>query len=342
MQALYYNKPRDFEVKTVPIPEPTDDEILLKVTICGICGTDAHIHEGEFAKQFPLIPGHEAVGKVVKMGKNVKGFEMGDRCVADVSITCGNCFFCRRGESLFCENFEAKGVAVAGGFAEYITYHQSKVYKINKLTDEEATLLEPAACAVHGIDKLRPKQGIEVLLFGAGPTGLILAQLLKINGARRVVIASNKGIKMDLAKKLNAADEYVELERGPGAKAQWDQLRKDNPYGFDVVAECTGVEKLIDHAINYVRRGGSLLVYGVYEDKALVHWPPGKIFGDEINIIGSFSHQFCMPRAVEYLESGKINVKGMVTDVFDLKDYQKALDCMNSRNALKIAVRPPQ
>src|SRR4051794_20496511 len=109
------------------------------------------------------------------------------------------------------------------------------------------------------------------------------------------------------------------------------------PDGFDVVAECTGVEKLIDDAINYVRRGGSLLVYGVYEDKALVHWPPGKIFGDEINvrfgggwpgqvshsccltlppfvllqIIGSFSHQFCMPRAVEYLESGKINVKGM-------------------------------
>ncbi len=262
-----------------------------------------------------------------------------------------------RGESLFCENFEAKGVAVAGGFAEYITYHQSKVYKINKLTDEEATLLEPAACAVHGIDKLRPKQGIEVLLFGAGPTGLILAQLLKINGARRVVIASNKGIKMDLAKQLGAADEYIELERGDGAKAQWAQIKKDNPYGFDVVAECTGVEKLIDDSINYVRRGGSLLVYGVYEDSALVHWPPGKIFLDEINvggrsgerargsmltltlfllqIIGSFSHQFCMPRAVEYLESGKINVKGMVTNVFDLKDYQKALDCMNSRNALK-------
>lgn len=109
--------------------------------------------------------------------------------------------------------------------------HYSKLYTFKNLTDEEATLLEPASCAIHGLDKLRPKIGVEVLLFGAGPTGLILAQLLKQNGARRVVIAAPAGMKMELAKKLNAGDEYVELVRGDkeAQAKQWAELRKNNP-----------------------------------------------------------------------------------------------------------------
>ncbi|KAF9226316.1 GroES-like protein [Gyrodon lividus] len=339
MRALWYNKPREFEIKEVPIPEVGDDDVLLKVTCCGVCGTDGHIHEGEFISKFPLIPGHEAIGTVVEMGKNVTGFEIGDRCVADVGITCENCFYCRRGQSLLCENFNARGVTLDGGFAEYIVYQQKKLYKIKNLTDEEATLLEPAACAIHGLDKLNPPVGIEVLLLGAGPTGLILAQLLKLNGASKVVIAANKGIKMDIAKQLEAGDEYIELDR-QNPEPQWEKLKADNPYGFDVVVEATGVEKLANDAINYVRRGGTLMIYGVYENKALVHWPPSKIFGDEINIIGSFSQTYCFPRAVAYLDSGKVKVKGMVTDVYKLEDFQQALDKMSSRGALKIAIKP--
>ncbi|KAF8273130.1 NADP+-dependent D-mannitol dehydrogenase [Lactarius quietus] len=339
MKALWYNAPRDFVIKNVPIPQIKDDEVLLKVHSCGVCGTDGHIHEGEFTSSFPLIPGHEAVGSIVELGKDVKGFAIGDRCVADVGITCDNCFYCRRGQSLLCENFRARGVSSEGGFAEYINYPQHKLYKINNLTDEEATLLEPAACAIHGLDKLNPPVGIDVLLLGAGPTGLVLAQLLKLNGARKVTLAANKGIKMDIAKQLDAADEYIELDRqNPGA--QWAKLKEDNPYGFDVVVEATGVEKLANESINYVRRGGTLMIYGVYENKALVHWPPSKIFGDEIRIIGSFSQTFCFPRAVAYLESKKIRVTGMVTDVFKLEEYQSALDKMNSRGALKIAIKP--
>lgn len=339
MKALWYNAPKDFEIRQVPIPKPGDDDVLLKVACCGVCGTDGHIHEGEFISKFPLIPGHEAVGTIVELGKNVKGFEIGDRCVADVGITCDDCFYCRRGQSLLCENFNSRGVTQDGGFADYVVYQQKKLYKINNLSNEDATLLEPAACAIHGLDKLSPPVGVEVLLLGAGPTGLILAQLLKLNGASRVVIAANKGIKMDIAKQLDAGDEYIELDRqNPGP--QWQKLKDDNPYGFDVVVEATGVEALANESINYVRRGGTLMVYGVYENKARVHWPPAKIFGDEIKIIGSFSQTFCFPRAVAYLDSGKIRVKGMVTDVFKLEEYQAALDKMNSRGAVKICIKP--
>ncbi|TFK49412.1 GroES-like protein [Heliocybe sulcata] len=339
MKALYYHEPRKFEIRDVPIPKCNDDDLLLKVTYCGVCGTDAHIHDGEFIAKFPLIPGHEAVGKVVAMGKDVKDFQIGDRVVADVGISCDKCFYCRRGSQLLCENFNARGVTQDGGFAEYIVYHQKKCYKIHNMSDEEATLMEPAACAIHGLDKLNPPVGIEVLMLGAGPTGLMLAQLLKLNGASKVVLAANKGIKTEIAKDLDCADEYVELDRqNPGA--QWEQLKKDYPYGFDVVVEATGVEKLAQESINYVRRGGTLMIYGVYENKAQVHWPPSKIFGDEIKIIGSFSQTYCFPRAVAYLDSGKIKTKGMVTDIFKLEDYQGALDKMSSRGALKIAIKP--
>lgn len=339
MRAVYYHSPRHFEIKDVPIPKPKENEVLLQVRCCGVCGTDAHIDAGDFISKFPLIPGHEVVGVIVEMGKNVKGFAIGDRCVADNGIACDECFYCRRGTSLLCENFASRGVTQEGAFAEYAVYEYHKLYKIKNLTDEEATLIEPAACAVHGLDKLSPPVGVEVLVLGAGPTGLILSQLLKLNGASRVVIAANKGIKMNIAKQLDAGDEYLELDRqDPGP--QWEKLKQDNPYGFDVVVEATGSEKLANESINYVRRGGTLMIYGVYENEALIHWPPSKIFGDEIKIIGSFAQTYCFPRAVAYLDSGKIKTAGMVTDVFKLEDYQQALDKMSSREALKIAIKP--
>ncbi|KAH9835287.1 NADP+-dependent D-mannitol dehydrogenase [Rhodofomes roseus] len=341
MKAVQYESPRNFTLTEVPIPKPGDDEVLLKVTCCGVCGTDGHVHEGEFIASFPLIPGHEVVGVIAEIGKNVKGFAKGDRCVADPGVTCGSCFYCRRGETLLCENFQGKGVSATqpGGFSEYITFSAHKVYKIYNLTDEEATLIEPAACAIHGMDKLETAVGIDALVIGAGPTGLVLAQLLKLNGATKVVIAANKGIKTEIAKQLDAGDEYIELDR-VNPETQWAQLKQDNPYGFDVVVEATGSEKIANEAINYVRRGGKLMIYGVYDNAARVRWPPSKIFGDEIQIIGSFAQTYCFPRAVQYLDSGKIRVKGMVTDVFTIAEYEQALAKMHSRGALKIAVKP--
>ena len=155
----------------------------------------------------------------------------------------------------------------------------------------DATLLEPASCAAHGLDKIAPKLGSSVLMFGAGPTGLVLAQMLRHNGGCNVVIAAPEGLKMDLAKKLDAADSYIELSR-TNPEAQFEKLKKDNPYGFDVVVEATGSPKILEDAINYVRRGGKLVVYGVYSSSAKVSWPPSKIFGDEITIIGSFSETY--------------------------------------------------
>ncbi|KAF8899769.1 chaperonin 10-like protein [Gymnopilus junonius] len=339
MDAVCYHAPRELEIVKVPIPQIRDDQVLIKVTCCGICGTDNHLAEGEFIGKFPLIPGHEIVGVITQVGNAVKGFSVGDRCVADNTILCEACTYCRRGQHVLCENFESLGVTMAGGFAEYVAIQSKKVYKIHNLTDEEATLVEPASCAIHGLDKLNPGVGFEALILGAGPTGLILAQLLKLNGASKVVIAANKGIKTQIARDLEAGDEYVELDRENPAH-QWAKLKEDYKHGFDVVIEATGSEQVANNAINFVRRGGSLMIYGVYSNSDQVHWSPAKIFQDEIKIIGSFAQTHCFPRAVAYLDSGKIKVKGMVTDVFSIREFDKALEKMKSKAACKVALRP--
>ncbi|KAJ7697926.1 hypothetical protein B0H16DRAFT_1839449 [Mycena metata] len=123
------------------------------------------------------------------------------------------------------------------------------------------------------------------------------------------------------------------MQHNANPEAQWKKLKEDNLYGFDMVVEVTGVEKLANRSINHVRRGGTLLIYSVYENAV-------RIFGDDIKIIGSFSQTYCFPRAVAYLDSGKGCVKGMVTDSFKLNNYQLALDKMNSRGALKICIKP--
>lgn len=339
MKALKYEKPEVFGVTEVPLPKIRDSDVLIKVRACGVCGTDLHIHEGEFIAKFPLIPGHETVGVVAALGKDVKGFQVGERVVADNSELCNECFYCRRGQLLLCENFNAHGVTMDGGFAEYCAYPAGKVFKIKNLSDVDATLLEPASCAAHGLEKIAPKLGSSVLMFGAGPTGLVLSQMLRQNGGCNVVVAAPKGLKMDLAKQLGAADVYVELSRDKDEAAkQFAQLKEDNPYGFDIVVEATGSVSILEDSINYVRRGGKLVVYGVYSNAARVSWSPAKIFGDEITIIGSFSETYMFPAAISYLDSGKVKVKGIVNKVYTLGQWQECLDAMKNKSAIKAAI----
>ncbi|OAL30573.1 chlorophyll synthesis pathway protein BchC [Fonsecaea nubica] len=334
---LEYDEPEKFSVVEVPLPKLRENDILIKVKACGVCGTDLHIHEGEFLAKFPLIPGHETVGVVAALGPKVKGFEVGQRVVADNSELCGECFYCRRGEELLCEDFQAHGVTMDGGFAEYCAYPAKRVFPIKNLSDVDATLLEPASCAAHGLDKISPKMGSSVLMFGAGPTGLVLTQMLRQNGGCHVVIAAPEGLKMNLAKSLDAADEYVELSRkDPGP--QFEKIKRENPYGFDVVVEATGSVKILEDSINYVRRGGKLVVYGVYGNKDRVSWPPTKIFGDEITILGSFSETYKFPAAIDYLDSGKVKVAGIVNKTFKLEQWAECLESMKNKSAIKAAI----
>jgi D-arabinitol dehydrogenase (NADP+) len=203
----------------------------------------------------PVVTGHETSGLVVQLGSNVTGFALGDKVTADNSELCGHCHYCRDGKLLFCENFAAHGVHLDGGFAEYCVFPAEKLFKFDRLSWEEAMLFEAASCAVHGLDMILPQVGSSVLLIGSGATGLFLAQLLRGNGGQHLVLASHEGRKMELARKLGVADEYVELPRGD-QEEQWRGLKERYPYGFDVVVEATGSHVVLERAIECQHKSG--------------------------------------------------------------------------------------
>ena len=338
MKAIVYQAPRNFSYTDVPDPEIGPDESLVRVHACGICGTDLHIHEGEFLAEFPLIPGHEIAGEVVAAGSSVTGVAVGDRVVADNTELCGHCFYCRRDQPLYCENFISHGCNVAGGLAEYVAIKAEKLFPIGDLSWREAVMVEPTACAIHGMDVIDLKPGSEVLLFGAGPTGILLAQLLKLNGAAHLTVAAPQGPKLDLVARL-AADEVVAINRNDAALHRtW--LLQSHPRGFDCVVEATGVPSLCEEALQYVRQGGQMIVYGVYPEGAQINWSPFEIFKRELTIKGSFAQTHCFDRALLYLQSRKLRVDEIVTDEFALEDYGRALAALRERTGIKSAVLP--
>src|SRR6516165_11083489 len=338
MKAIVYDSPRHFSYRDTADPKVNADEVLIRVHACGLCGTDLHIHIGEFGPRFPLIPGHEFTGEIVELGADVAGFSIGQRVVANSNTVCGTCFYCKRGDRLLCENLGAYGVTLNGGFADYLKIKADRVFPIQNLSAREAVMVEPTACAVHGTEVLDAKPGSDVLLFGAGPTGQVLAQLIKLNGAARLVVAAPAGPKLDLVARL-AADEVVPMDR-QNNEVHRKRLQELSPKGFDYVIEATGAPTVCQEPLVFVPRRDTLLVLAVDPEDASVRINPFDLFRGEISIKGSFAQLDSFPRALAYLESGRVQVKEIVTEEVPLAEFQQALDLAWARKGIKTALVP--
>ncbi|PNS19238.1 D-arabinitol dehydrogenase 1 [Sphaceloma murrayae] len=340
MKALWYEKPMDYKIVQVPLPQVGEREVLVKISACGVCATDLHIHLGDMSKEFsasyPLIPGHEAVGTIVQVGSKVSRLRIGQKVACGANSPCNDCYFCLKGELLLCENMTVHGVRAPGGFAEYCAFPSCKAIPYENLSDLEACLCEPASCAVQMLNRISPKPGDSVLVFGAGPAGLLLSQLLGQNGGYEVTIVSIGGAKLDQARLLNVATHYVELTGTKADAAILDEMRsRQTPAGWDVVVDATGVEKVIENALSYVRRGGKLAIFGIASCEARVTWAPTKILGDQITIIGSVSEVIRFPTAVDYLDSGRIRVKGIANRKFTLEQWAECLESVKHPDTVK-------
>ncbi len=340
MKALVYNAPEDFAVKDLPVPEVSPDHVLLRVKACGICKTDVHIHHGRFIAEFPLTPGHEFAGEVAEVGSEVTAFKAGDRVTADNAVPCGYCYYCRRNKPLYCENFYSLGCNGPGGFAEYVTVRHDKVFHLpERLTYEEAVFAEPTACVVHCMDVVDVQAGDEALLFGAGPAGLLLAQMIKHCGASRLTVAAPTASKLDVAAEL-AADNTVQIGRSDLASAA-AEIFEPAPKGYDIVFDATGSAGVTGQCVQFSRKGGKVVVFGVPDEDETTEISPYEIYRNEIRLIGSFAQTHCFDRALAFLESGAVQVKQLVTHTFPLEDYAEALEVLSGdRNALKIVIKP--
>jgi len=179
MKALVIESPGSAATRQVPTPTPGPGEVLIRVAAAGLCGTDLHIYRGEYEAEYPIIPGHEFAGTVAAVGEGVDEFYVGQRVAADPNIFCHQCAYCRREMHNQCLNLRAIGVTTDGAFAEYVLAPRSVVYAIADLPFEQAAFIEPLSCVVYAMQRARPNPGDRVLLFGAGPMGCLLTQMLR-------------------------------------------------------------------------------------------------------------------------------------------------------------------
>jgi D-arabinitol dehydrogenase (NADP+) len=305
----------------------------------GICGTDVHIHHGNFGPRYPLVAGHEILGVVEQIGPGVEGLRLGERVVYDTMVACGVCVNCQRQLPNYCTDIRAVGVTEAGGFAEHVLAVAARCHSVEGIPDEVAVFAEPLACSLHAMDTLALKPGSDVLLFGAGPSGLLLAQLLRHGGAGRLVVAAPTASKLALAKEL-AADETVLVDRNDTA-ASVQELKRLAPNGFDVVVDASGAITVLQNALSLTRDGGTVLVYGMAAEGSTITVEPFEIFRRQIAIKGTFSQAYTFERALRMMRSGRIRTDGLITHRFGLDRYADAIDAVaHDREAVKTVIVP--
>jgi 2-desacetyl-2-hydroxyethyl bacteriochlorophyllide A dehydrogenase len=332
MNAVVFESVGSLALRSVPDPTPQPDEVVLRVAQAGICGTDLHIFRGEYLSTFPLIPGHEFVGEVVAVGRDVRGIAVGQRAVGDPNLSCGNCEFCRSLQPNHCRRWQAVGVTRAGAFAEYVALPARAVYPVpDSIDDAAAAFIEPLACVVYALGRIRVRAGDDVLIFGGGPMGLLLTQALRRVGGARLTLVEPNAQRAELARRVGAdavltPAEASELPRDPGK--------------FHVVVDATGLPRVIERALDPLRPGGTYLQFGVAPIGAHAAGEPYRIFRNDWTIVGSFALSQTFAPAIRWLEAGAIDVAPLVSHVLPLAEFAAGFAEFAGGRSLKVHVRP--
>jgi len=319
MKAAVFTKTGELEIRDMPVPDVKDDEVLIKIKAAGICGTDIHIYKGEYFSEFPLIPGHEFSGVVEKKGGRVEGFKEGDRVTADPNIFCESCYFCKRNRQNHCQNIRVLGVTENGAFAEYVAVPYKNVFALDEsVSFDKGAFVEPLACIAHGMDLLDMRFGSEILIVGGGPIGQLLLQSLNAYGGADIVLTDIDKNKLQLAEAHGA--NRVVLADG----SEREKIAGIAPFGFDYVIDATGIPRVVEDSISYLKKAGTYLIFGVCPKDSEIKINPYEIFLYDWKILGSFAIRKNFPQALNIIASRKINtdklvsVKGTIDDFPDL------------------------
>jgi 2-desacetyl-2-hydroxyethyl bacteriochlorophyllide A dehydrogenase len=329
VRAAVVVTPGKISIEEVPDPTPGPTDVVVKPAATGICGTDLHIMDGEFAPAYPIVPGHEFAGEIVAIGSEVTGYAVGDQVAVDPSLYCGHCYYCKRARGNQCENWAAIGVTVAGAAAEFVAAPMANLFRLpGHLAARDAALIEPLSCAVRGFDVLPRALASSYLIYGSGTMGLMMLSLAKQAGAESVSIVDLNPARLETARRIGCSAAVVSA----------DEI--EAPRGFDVVIDCTGVEAAIRDGLRRVGRGGTFLQFGVAAYDARVAIEPYEIYRREITITGSMAVLHSFDRAGQLLAAGVLDPSIFVSHRFPLTSYAEALDQFRAGVGRKILIEP--
>ncbi|MHB9754499.1 zinc-dependent alcohol dehydrogenase family protein [Streptomyces sp. BYX5S] len=316
-------------VGEVPDPTPGPRDVIVEVAACGLCGTDLHILQGEFAPTLPVVPGHEFAGTIAEVGSQVTELRVGDRVAVDPSLHCHECRYCRAGRGNLCERWAAIGVSTAGGAAQYAVAPVANCVPLpDHVATQDAALIEPLSCAVRGYDVLQSRLGSHVLIYGSGTMGLMMLELAKKTGAASVDVVDLNPDRLATAQRLGVS----------ASATNPDEL--DRPSGWDVVIDATGNAAAIQDGLGRVAKAGTFLQFGVADYATRVTIDPYRIYNQEITITGSMAVLHSYERAAELFAGGVLDPSVFISDRLPLDQYPQALDQFASGVGRKIVVVP--
>jgi L-iditol 2-dehydrogenase len=343
MRALYFYGPKDLKVQEVPIPVINQDELLVRVSFAGVCGTDNRIYQGTKKIVGPRIIGHEFSGVITEVGENVQDFAIDDHVTVYPMIPCGECYTCRSGRKNICVNRTTIGYEIDGGFAQYVkipkeAIQMGNVLKVSALLDEKVvSITEPIAAALNGIKRANIQKGDSVVIIGAGPIGLFHVQLARLKEPGQLIVIEPDSEKRDLAIQLGATVTINPFEESPDSRIQ----ELTNGDGADIVIIDVGIPTLIEESLEYVKKGGTYVIFAGAPHGSKISIDPNLIHYKEINLTGSSASTPEIHREVlDLVESGQLDVSRLISEVVPLDDWERAIEMKNSFQKIKVIIDP--
>ena len=350
MKALVYHGNRDLRLESVPDPEPSEGEVRLRIDYCGICATDVeeYVYGPKFifhdepnaltGKKTPIVTGHEITGTIEKLGDGVSGLSIGDRAVIDSLLTCGKCSWCRSGRQYLCAQLAVVGFGLDGGLAEYLVWPASHIIRLpDNVSSEEAALVEPASVALHAVRRGEIGPGQTVAVLGVGTVGMLAMQAAKSRGAR-VIAVDTRQMSLDLAAELGA-DSTVSPSSGDPLSALLDLT---DGVGPDVVIDAAGGKNTPELAIQWVRRGGRVVLVAIYTSEPQFDF--NDIMSREVDVVGSLAYErLDVEEVVDLMARGAVKTRPLISDTIRLDEiFEKGFDRMMAptKDVFRILVSP--
>lgn len=319
------------------IPEPKEDEVLVKIKSVGVCGSDIHYYNegriGSFIVEKPLILGHECSGEVVKVGSKVKSLKVGDRVALEPGIPCRRCEFCKTGRYNLCPDVVFMATPpIDGAFAEYVVHPQDFAFKLpDSISYDEGALIEPLSVGIYATERANVKPGDRVLIFGAGPIGLVTLQAVRAYGVSDVSIVDINDFRLSKAKELGA-NQVINSKR---------EKIEDFICEADIIFEASGNSSVIKETTRFTKRGGKIVFIGLASED-YIGLNINEISSKELDILGIFRYANVYKKAIDLVANGKINLRSLVTHHFTLENTQEALEFAdkNKDKCIKVIVNP--
>ncbi|MDR0519853.1 MAG: alcohol dehydrogenase catalytic domain-containing protein [Clostridiales Family XIII bacterium] len=341
MRAQVVTEPNRMELREIPIPRITDSEVLVKIKYCGICGSDYSIYTGKYVpERLPLVTGHEMFGTIAEVGAKARGLSVGDRVAIDITLPCGTCYFCRKGDGLLCESFEQIGIhtkEMPGGFAEYVKAPWKNIYKVpDSVSDLDAAFVEPLTTAIQASRRMCAELASSVVIIGAG-LGIIHGALAKLRGLCPVIVIGSNEKRLEMARRM-CADYTIDYSKTPDVVSE--VFRLTGGIGADYVIEAVGTTETYEQAFRMLRRGGRLESFGICAEGDTMSLNPFQFVLNEKKVSGSCAGiGNDWGDAIRLLEYGRVDPSPMISMIVPLEELEQALHELHSPSTSKELVK---